>query len=91
MKLVPKTKGLQSSTPQHQKGIELGPVSDSGIASISNCGCFYGQGSSNLPADDGKGPHATSSSGLPPLGLNKRMIHHFTRAQKKHFQFLKAE
>ena len=22
-----------------------------------------------LPADDGKGPHATSASGLPPLGL----------------------
>ena len=75
---LPKSKDFQSAIPQHQKGIELGPVSDSGIASISNCGSFYGQGSSNLPADDGKGPHATSSSSLPPLGLNKRMIHRFT-------------
>ena len=31
---------FQSAIPQHQKGIELGPVSDSGIASISNCGSF---------------------------------------------------
>ena len=29
-----------------------------------------------LPADDGKGPHATSSSGLPPLSLNKTMVSH---------------
>ena len=26
-----------------------------------------------LPADDGKGPHATSASGLPPLGLEAKI------------------
>ena len=26
-----------------------------------------------LPADDGKGPHATSTSGLPPLGLEAKI------------------
>ena len=40
MKLVPKIKDFQSAIPQHQKGIELGPISDSGIASISNCSSF---------------------------------------------------
>merc|ERR1711972_584631 len=27
-----------------------------------------------LPADDGKGPHATSSSSLPPLGLDGPVV-----------------
>ena len=40
MKLVPKTKGFQSAIPQHQKGIELGPVSDSGITSTVQIGRF---------------------------------------------------
>ena len=49
------------------------------------------QGLKVIPADNGKGPHATSSSSLPPLGLNKRMIQHFTHTSKKYVQFLKAE
>merc|ERR1719442_258396 len=32
------------------------------------------EGSLNKPADDGKGPHATSSSGLPPLGLDRPVV-----------------
>jgi len=27
-----------------------------------------------LPADDGKRPHATSTSGLPPLGLDRPVV-----------------
>merc|ERR1712107_894203 len=28
----------------------------------------------DLPADDGKGPHATSTSGLHPLGLDRPIV-----------------
>ena len=52
--------------PQHQQGIGLGPVSDSGITSVEL------EKRNILPADDGKGPHATSASGLPPLGLEAK-------------------
>ena len=79
MKLVPKTKGFQSAIPQHQKGIEFGQISDSGIDGISNSALVVhmleitnNQGLKIIPADNGKGPHATSSSSLPPLGLKKK-------------------
>merc|ERR1712012_1145603 len=36
--------------------------------------CHLAEPVAELPADDGKGPHATGASGLPPLGLDRPVV-----------------